>query len=88
VPKAHIPVARGFQDPFARRIHEEAKIRTVGLITEAHRADEIVTGSDADLGFLGRELLRELHWALKARRDLGGEPEWATPYGYVVKGAR
>jgi 2,4-dienoyl-CoA reductase-like NADH-dependent reductase (Old Yellow Enzyme family) len=87
IPKARIPVAKGYQVPFARRIREGAKIRTgaVGLITEPHHADEIVTGSDADLVFLGRELLREPYWAMKAQRDLGGEPTWATPYGYAVK---
>jgi 2,4-dienoyl-CoA reductase-like NADH-dependent reductase (Old Yellow Enzyme family) len=53
----------------------------VGLITEPHHADEIVTGGDADLVFLAREP----YWALKAQQELGGEPAWPTPYGYAVK---
>jgi len=87
VPHARIPVAKGFQVPFARRIRNEADIRTgaVGMITEPQHADEIITGGDANLVFLARELLREPYWALKAQHALGQEPTWPTPYGYVVK---
>jgi 2,4-dienoyl-CoA reductase-like NADH-dependent reductase (Old Yellow Enzyme family) len=87
VPEARIPVAKGYQVPFARRIREEADIRTgaVGLITDPQHADEIITGGDANLVFLARELLREPYWALKAQHALGEEPSWPTPYGYAVK---
>ena len=87
VPKARIPVGKGYQVPFARRIRDEAGIRTgaVGMITEPHHADEIITGGDADLVFLARELLREPYWALKAQHELGAEPAWPTQYGYAVK---
>src|SRR5207248_4401457 len=59
VPRARIPVAKGYQVPLARKIRCEAGVMTgaVGLITEARHADEIVTGGDADLVFLARELL-------------------------------
>ena len=45
-PKANIPIGKGYQVPFVRRIHEEACIKTaaVGLITDSHQADEIITG--------------------------------------------
>jgi 2,4-dienoyl-CoA reductase-like NADH-dependent reductase (Old Yellow Enzyme family) len=87
VPRAHIPVAKGYQVPFARRIREEADIGTgaVGLITQVHHADEIITGGDADLVFLGRELLREPYWALKAQHELEEEPAWPIEYGYAVR---
>ena len=87
VPTAQIPVRKGYQVPFARRIREEAEIATgaVGLITEARHADEIIAGGDADLVFLARELLREPYWALKAQQQLGHEPAWPIPYGYAVK---
>ena len=87
VPHARIPVAKGFQVPFARRIRDEADIRTgaVGMITEAQHADEIITGGDANLVFLARELLREPYWAIKAQQTLGQEPAWPTAYGYAVK---
>lgn len=87
VPKARIPVSKGYQVPFARRIRDEAGIMTgaVGLITEPRHADEIITGGDANLVFIGRELLREPYWAFKAEHELGAEPSWPTPYGYAVK---
>ncbi len=86
-PKARIPVAKGYQVPFARQIRDEAGIMTgaVGLITESGHANEIITGGDADLVFIARELLREPYWALKAEQALGAEPSWPIPYGYAVK---
>jgi 2,4-dienoyl-CoA reductase-like NADH-dependent reductase (Old Yellow Enzyme family) len=87
VPRARIPVGPGYQVPFARRIRAEAGIRTgaVGLISEPQQADAIITGGDADLVFLGRELLREPYWALKAEHVLGEEPHSPIQYGYAVK---
>ena len=87
VPQARIPVGKGYQVPFARKIRGEARIMTgaVGLITETAHADEIVTGGDADLVILARELLREPYWALKAQQELGAEPSWPISYGYAVK---
>jgi 2,4-dienoyl-CoA reductase-like NADH-dependent reductase (Old Yellow Enzyme family) len=86
-PKARIPVAKGYQVPFARQIRDEAGIMTgaVGLITEPDHANEIITGGDADLIFIARELLREPYWALKAQQALGAEPSWPIQYGYAVK---
>lgn len=86
VPRVRIPVSKGYQVRFARAIRQQAGIMTgaVGLITEAGHANEIVTGGDADLVFIARELLREPYWALKAEQELGAEPSWPTPYGYAV----
>jgi 2,4-dienoyl-CoA reductase-like NADH-dependent reductase (Old Yellow Enzyme family) len=87
VPKARIPVGKGYQVPFARRIRCDAMIMTgaVGLITEADHANEIITGGDADLVFIARELLREPYWAIKAQYLLGEEAAWPIQYGYAVK---
>jgi 2,4-dienoyl-CoA reductase-like NADH-dependent reductase (Old Yellow Enzyme family) len=87
VPRARIPVSKGYQVPFARKIREEAGIMTgaVGLIIEPRHANEIVTNGDADLVFLARELLREPYWALKAQQELGAEASWPISYGYAVK---
>src|SRR5690606_30210930 len=86
-PRVTIPVSRGYQVPVARRIRDEAGIMTgaVGLITEPGHANEVITSGDADLAFIGRELLREPYWAIKAQHDLDGEPDWPVPYGYAVK---
>jgi 2,4-dienoyl-CoA reductase-like NADH-dependent reductase (Old Yellow Enzyme family) len=87
VPKARIPVGKGYQVPLARKVRDEAGIMTgaVGLITEVQQANEIVTGGDADLVFLARELLREPYWAIKAQQELGSQPSWPISYGYAVK---
>jgi 2,4-dienoyl-CoA reductase-like NADH-dependent reductase (Old Yellow Enzyme family) len=87
VPRAHIPIGSGYQVPFARRIREEADIMTgaVGLISAPQQADEVITAGDADLVLLGRELLREPYWPLKAQHTLEEEPAWPVPYGYAVK---
>ena len=87
VPKARIPVGKGYQVPLARKIRDEAGVMTgaVGLITEARQANEIVTGGDADLVLLARELLRDPYWALKAQQELGAEASWPISYGYAVK---
>lgn len=87
VPDAKIPAAPGYQVPFARRIRAEAGIMTaaVGLITDTQQADRIIREGDADLTLIGRELLREPYFALKAQAALGAEPDWPVPYGYAVK---
>jgi 2,4-dienoyl-CoA reductase-like NADH-dependent reductase (Old Yellow Enzyme family) len=84
---AHIPLARGYQVPFAERIRDQADIATgaVGLITDPDQANDIITGGSADLVLMGRELLRDPYWALKAQQSLGGDPSWPVPYGYAVR---
>ena len=87
LPTARIPVAKRYQVPCSRRIRDGADIPTgaVGLITDPKEADEIVTGGDADLVLVGRELLREPYWALKAQHAFEEEPAWPVQYGYAVK---
>ena len=38
----------------------------------------------ADLIFLGRALLRDPYWALRAEAALDGEKHWPISYGYAV----
>jgi len=87
LPTARIPVAKRYQIPCSRRIRDDAGIPTgaVGLITDPKEADEIITGGDADVVLLGRELLREPYWALKAQHAFEEEPSWPVQYGYAVK---
>ncbi len=87
VPYAKIPVGPGYQVPFARRIRAEAGIKTgaVGMVTDPAHAQSIITGGDADLVLLGRELLREPYWVIKAQQQVGEPPLWPIPYGYAVR---
>ena len=69
---AKVPVAKGYQVPFAQRIREEVGMRTgaVGLISDPQYADDIITSGQANLVFLARELLREPYWTIKAQHVL------------------
>ena len=85
--RAQIPVGPGYQVPFARRIRTEAGIPSgaVGLITEPKQAEDILADGSADVILLGRELLREPHWPLRAAAELGVEDEqqaalWPVQY--------
>ncbi len=73
VPNAKIPVAPGFQVPFAEQIKRETGVLTgaVGLITDPEQADRIISGGKADLVFLAREFLRDPYWPLHAAKKLG-----------------
>jgi 2,4-dienoyl-CoA reductase-like NADH-dependent reductase (Old Yellow Enzyme family) len=87
VPDAKVPVGKGFQVPFAERIRREAQIMTaaVGMITEVAQADEIVISGRADLVMIGRELLRQPYFALRAEAEIGAKPSWPIQYGYAVQ---
>lgn len=87
--KAEIPVGPDYQVPFAERIRRDAGIATgaVGLITTPAQADAIIAEGRADLVLLGRQLLREPHWAHRAwvelksdtRPPIAKEYAWALP---------
>jgi 2,4-dienoyl-CoA reductase-like NADH-dependent reductase (Old Yellow Enzyme family) len=82
VPHARVPVAPGYQVPFAEAIRREAGIATgaVGLITEPGQAEEIVAAGRADLVLLARQMLREPYWPLRAARALGVDGPWPEQY--------
>ncbi|MEG9326486.1 NADPH dehydrogenase NamA [Salinimicrobium catena] len=82
VPNAKIPANKGYQVEFARKIKEEAKIMTgaVGLITDEDQAEEILQQNQADLIFMGRELLRRPYFPLEAAKNFGIDIEWPPQY--------
>jgi len=88
VPRAQIPVAPGYQVPFAGQIRTGAGIATaaVGLITEPRQAQKIVMDEAADLVLLGRELLRNPRWPLHAAQVLGIEVPWPAQYARAAFG--
>ena len=68
-----IPVAPGYQVPFAARIRREAGIATgaVGLITDAVQANAIIESGEADLVLMARESLRDPYFPRRAAAQLG-----------------
>jgi 2,4-dienoyl-CoA reductase-like NADH-dependent reductase (Old Yellow Enzyme family) len=82
VPNAKIPSGKGYQVEFARKIKEEAGILTgaVGLITDEKQAEEILQQEQADLIFMGRELLRRPYFPLEAAKNRGADIDWPPQY--------
>jgi len=52
----------------------------VGLITDPAQAEGILERGEADLVLLGRELLRDPRWPLRAARELGASVPWPASY--------
>ena len=82
VPDALIPAGPGFQVPFAKEVREKVGIATgtVGLITHAVQAEQIVATAQADAVFLARELLRDPYWPIQAAVVLKADHGWPLQY--------
>ena len=75
LPHVKIPLAPGYQVPFAARIRAEAQIATgaVGLITGPEQAAQIVANGDADVVLIARESLRDPYFPRRAAQQLGAK---------------
>jgi 2,4-dienoyl-CoA reductase-like NADH-dependent reductase (Old Yellow Enzyme family) len=76
-----IPLGPGYQVPYATHVRESAgvPVNAVGLIDEPAQAEEIVASGKADAVMLGRELLRDPHFALRAAAALGADIDYWPP---------
>jgi 2,4-dienoyl-CoA reductase-like NADH-dependent reductase (Old Yellow Enzyme family) len=52
----------------------------VGLITDVQQANDIIASGKADIVLLGREMLREPYWTLKAALAMGSDADWPKQY--------
>jgi 2,4-dienoyl-CoA reductase-like NADH-dependent reductase (Old Yellow Enzyme family) len=78
---AKIPVGPGFQVPFAEAVRKTGILTgTVGLITQAKQAEEILAEKKADLILFGRELLRNPYFPLHAAKELKEDITWPIQY--------
>lgn len=79
---AKIPLAPGYQVPFAERVRKEAGIVTgaVGLITDPHQAETIIANGQADFVSLARAMLFNPRWPRHAAVALGAETDWPPQY--------
>ena len=77
-----IEVKKNYQVPFSKEIKNQVNAITgaVGLIFEPNQAEEILQNNEADLIFLGRELLRDPYFALHAAKELGEDIKWLPQY--------
>ncbi len=77
-PRQKIPLAPGYQVPFGEKVRREVGIATmsVGLITEARQAEDIIASGKADMICIARAAMWDPRWAWHAAEELGAE----TPY--------
>ncbi len=72
----------GYQIPFAEQLKTATGLPVIGggLVEAPALAEEIAANGRADLVFLGRALLRDPFWPLRAARELCAEAAWPTQY--------
>ena len=101
-PAQKIPVGPGYQVPLAEGVKAATGVPTisVGLITDAHQAEEIIASGKADLIALARGILYDPRWPWHAAAQLGASVEappqyWRSPphvvknlFGKIVDGGR
>ena len=77
-----IDVFAGYQVSYADAIKKAVDIPVIagGLISSPEMAEEILKNNRADLIFLGRQLLREPYWPLRAAFELGVDLEYPHQY--------
>jgi 2,4-dienoyl-CoA reductase-like NADH-dependent reductase (Old Yellow Enzyme family) len=77
-PRQKIPLAPGFQVPFADKVKRETGIPTmsVGLIAGYRQAEEILAAGKSDFICIARGAMWDPRWAWHAAEELGAE----TPY--------
>ncbi|WP_038048653.1 NADH:flavin oxidoreductase/NADH oxidase [Thermus caliditerrae] len=82
VPGVKVPVAPGFQVPFADAVRKRVGLRTgaVGLLTTPEQMETLLQAGSADLILLGRVLLRDPYFPLRAAKALGVAPEVPPQY--------
>jgi 2,4-dienoyl-CoA reductase-like NADH-dependent reductase (Old Yellow Enzyme family) len=82
IPGVAIPVAPGYQVPFAMKIRKEAAIATgtVGMITTSQQAEAILENDQADLVIIGRGFLRDPYFPFHAANELGEDVKWPDQY--------
>jgi 2,4-dienoyl-CoA reductase-like NADH-dependent reductase (Old Yellow Enzyme family) len=87
VSTAKIPVAPGYQVPFAAKVKAGAGIvtRAVGMIAAPEQAEAIVAEGQADFVALARAFLDDARWVWHAAERLGAEISYPPQYARVSR---
>ena len=82
VATAQIPYGPGYQVQFAKKIQQETGVLTVavGGISSGRQAEDILDSGDVSAVMIGRAMLGNPRWPLKAAQDLGDEIPWPKQY--------
>ncbi|PJJ61653.1 NADH:flavin oxidoreductase/NADH oxidase [Compostimonas suwonensis] len=80
---ARIPLGPGYQVSYAEYVKDNGgvEVSAVGLLTTAREAEDVVASGRADAVMMGRELLRDPRFPLRAARELGADIDyWPGQY--------
>ncbi len=74
-----IPFGPLFNVPFSERVRKDSGLATmsVGLITGAKEAEEVIASGKADMVALARGAMYDPRWPIHAAMELGAEPPFA-----------
>ena len=77
-----IPVSQGYQVPFSQAIKTQSDLKTatVGIITSANQAEDILQEDKADLILIGRAFLDDPHFVYHLAQQLNYDLAWAPQY--------
>ena len=81
-PRQKIAAGPGYQVPLAEAVKRSTGVATiaVGMISEAHQADQIISGGSADMIALARAMLYDPRWVWHAAEQLGQQIEGPPQY--------
>ena len=87
VSTAKIPLAPGYQVPFAAKVKAATGIatRAVGLIATPEQAEAIIAEGQADFVALARAFLDDPRWVWHAAEHLGAEISYPPQYARVLR---
>jgi 2,4-dienoyl-CoA reductase-like NADH-dependent reductase (Old Yellow Enzyme family) len=82
VPEARIPVAPGYQVPFAEKVKKATtiKIQTVGMIADPEQAQDTVASGKADMVVMARAFLDNPRWVWHAAERFGVALDYPPQY--------
>ena len=82
VPEARIPVAPGYQVPFAAKVKQSVKLKvqTVGMIADPDQAQDIIATGKADMVVMARAFLDNPRWVWHAAERYGVEIDYPPQY--------
>jgi 2,4-dienoyl-CoA reductase-like NADH-dependent reductase (Old Yellow Enzyme family) len=80
--RQQIPLSPGYQVEFGARVRKATGVvtRTVGLITKAQQAEDIIAGGHADMIAIGRGAIYDPRWAWHAADELGVSTQYPPKY--------
>lgn len=77
-----IPSGPGYQVPLSEFVAKavDEPVTAVGQITTAAQAEAILQRGEIEVIMLGRAMLRDPYWALRAAAELGEDVKWPVQY--------